>query len=175
MNDYFYKKINLSVQIDLVIHGQNGKIRIAKNLDRINKNEKFQIIIRSDSDSRLIVMNKSISDCKTLANIFINSNRNYYLPNSKEFYACDGSNKMEEFFLIIFNNSYEHYDLVLNPKLSCESKWEFISNQFNEFFSIKSRPVPPILQLSGNIRTSELSEKLEGNNAVIKKYLLNVQ
>lgn len=175
MNDYFHQKTNLSVQIDLVIYGQNGKIRIAKNLDRIYKNEKFQIIIRANSDSRLIMMNKSLSDCKTLANFFINLNRNYYLPNAKEFYALDGSNKIEEFFFIIFNNSYEHSDFALNPTLSCESKWEFITNQFNELFSIKSRPVPPILQLSGNIRTSELSEKLDGNNVIIKKYLLNVQ
>ncbi|BDQ04428.1 hypothetical protein [Ignavibacterium sp.] len=167
-------RTNLIVQVDLIIYGDNGKFRLAKSFDKINTSEKFQFIVRSNSDVRLIMINKSLKDCKILTNVFINSNRNYYLPSPKEFFVFDGSNKTEEISLVIFKREFKLYDILLKPSLNCEEKWKLIDDQFNEFFTIKSKPVPPILQLSGNIRTSELSEELEVSNVLIKKYLFDV-
>ncbi|AFH48682.1 Hypothetical protein IALB_0970 [Ignavibacterium album JCM 16511] len=170
----FYKE-NLIVQIDLVIYSDKNTFRIARNFDRINKNEKFQVIVKSKSDVRLVILNKSRIDCNFLSNIFINSNRTYYLPSPKEYFSFDGLNKSEEIYIVIFQRNYKHSDLLLKPSSDCTYKWEFINSQFNDLLSIKSKPVPPILQLSGNIRTSELSEEIEGENVIIKKYSFDVE
>lgn len=174
-SDVLFYKEKLIVQIDLIVYSDKNKFRIARNFDRINKSEKFQVIIKSKKDVRLVMLSKSRKDCNFLSNIFINSNRTYYLPGPKEYFSFDGLNKSEEIYLVIFQRNYEHSDILLKPSLDCEYKWEFINSQFNQMFNLKSKPVPPIIQLSGNIRTSELSEEIEGENVIMKKYSFDVE
>lgn len=165
----------ITFQVDCLVYEKSGQSRIAKSFDRISKNEKFQLVLVSDNDVNLLVLNKSTSDCQKLEKIFIVSNKTYYLPSKNEYYSFDYKSKREELFIVVFNKLVKELEPLLNPTTDCT----FMSEKLNEYYIkryyVEKNSVPPLIQISGNIRDMSLSEKLSGYDIIIKKYSFDVQ
>lgn len=165
----------IKANIDLVVYKNSGKVSIAKNHDRIYKGEKFQIVIRTSKDTKLLLLNSSESDCKILQNCFINEGISYYFPGKYDFYTFDSANENENIFVVIYDELDQFLKLLINPTLECRTKTEKLNYYYEENLVIKRKTVPPIVQLSGNLRTTDYSEELTGERIIIKKYKFNVQ
>lgn len=171
----FYNRGEIKAQIDLVIYKNSGKINIAKSYERISTRDRFQIIVKSYTDTKLLLVNYSASECKILQNCFINSGKVYYFPGKDEFYHFDGKNNREAIFVLLFKELHKELNLVTNPAVDCNVKYKKLNLYYNDNLTINSKPVPPIIQFSGNIRETELSEENSGENLILKKYSFDVQ
>ncbi|MCX8105480.1 MAG: hypothetical protein N3D80_06365 [Ignavibacterium album] len=171
----FYNRRDIKAQIDFVIYKNSGKINIAKSHERISTRDRFQIIIRSYTDTKLLLVNYSASECKILQSCFINSGKDYYFPAKDEFYFFDGKNNREVIFILLFKDLLKELDLLTNPAVDCNIKYKRLNLYYSENLTINSKPVPPIIHLSGNIRETELSEEIFGDNLILKKYSFDVQ
>lgn len=164
----------LTAQIDLMIYKDSDKSYIAKNSDIIHLDEKFKIFLKCNQDANLFILNKSQTGCKIISDLLIFSGYHYTFPDKSNFFIFDTIG-MEELFILIYKEGYSNSKILLNPSIDCEVKYEIIKKDFIRNFFVEIKPVPPILQKSGNIRTTELSQEHSAKDIIIKKYTFDVR
>ncbi|WP_337867026.1 hypothetical protein [Ignavibacterium sp.] len=165
-----------TAQIDILIYNKYNKIRLAKNNDKISVKDRFRIMLQTNKDAKVLILNKSNSICEMLFNLNLIPDYTYYLPDSSNFLSFDGEESTEEIFFVMINNQNQLPDKLFNPTTDCYEKYKIINQLKEEEFDFVSKDVPPLIQLSGNVRFFEQSEKILTNSSyILKKFRFNVQ
>jgi hypothetical protein len=171
-----YFKSQYSGQIDLVIYDIKNNLRLAKNYDKISLNDRFRIMIQTSENSKLLILNKSDSKCEILMNSNLVANHIYYIPDSHNFMAFDGKDLVEEIYVVLIIKEDQLTKQLFNPVYDCEKRLQIISQLEKEEFDFISKEIPPLILVNGNVRLSDLSEKIITNSyRIFKKYKFNVQ
>jgi hypothetical protein len=171
-----YFRLQFSAQIDLVIYDINNNLRLAKNYDKISVKDRFKIMIQTNKDAKLFILNKSDSKCEILMNSNLVANHIYNIPDALNFMSFDGKDLVEEIYIILMIKEDKLSKQLFNPVYDCNERLRIISQLEREEFDFISKEISPLILVNGNVRLSDLSEKIFTNSyRIFKKYKFNVQ